>query len=945
MTSVMGTKVMLLSRTLPFRFDLRRFLCWPALALAAGLVLSGCDAWVSVSTRVERAQEHLDQANYRAAMTDLKTALQEEPDNVAARIMLARLSLQLGDIQSADKEVARAIAAGATAEQVSEVQYESLLIQQRFDELAKLLEKPTVSANRRALYQSRAQSAQGKAAEAEQTLKTALEAAPDDVDLILDSARLAAGRGDFQPAMDLPERVAKSPQAHVRAQVLRGSIRLARGQHREALDELLKAQGGGRTVLSIPEKLALATYITEAHLALEDADAAGKSLAILDQWAPAVATTHYLHARIAMLKRDPATVVTECQKALRADPQHLQSQLLLAAAHLGQGSLEQAEETLDRLLATQDNVAARKLLAQVHLARGQPQRAQAVLSTVMAGADRDPQLDWLMGSALLQSGSSASALQHMERGIAAMPDSVDRRIELGTAYLAARQPAKAIEILSAIPKDSPSAPRARGLLVLATAAGKSPAEARSEIDTLIAKSQDDPALLAAAGTYLAVGNDLVKSRALLERAIQLDPKAIAARMTLARLFIRLHDLSGAQTQLKEVVRSDAKNQPARLGLSELAWSQGEKEASRKWLEEAISVDPSAVEARLRLAQMAFIGGDANRGRDLLNQAVDVADDSKMALNGAGKVLARAGLNDEALTKFRAAAAAGLPEGDLNAARLQLDLNRPDEARKVLESALSQNPKWREANQLLIQVDARNGQVERALTRARASAADASPEVLSEFEGDVYAVAGKPAQAIASYEAAQRKRPSSVLALKLFDARRAAKVAPVELSLTQWLLRSPDDVEVRQRLAGYFEAAGRGDEAIAEYEHLAAQKPPDPAVLNNLAWLLHEKGDARALDLAQQAHLAAPKVAEIADTYGWILVERNKPAEGLGVLQTALSGAPGNPDIQYHVAAAYAKSGQQQKAAELLRESLKSGKGFRSRAAAESLLSSIHASGV
>lgn len=180
MTSVMGTKVMLLSRTLPSRFDLRRFLCWPALALAAGLVLSGCDAWVSVSTRVERAQEHLDQANYRAAMTDLKTALQEEPDNVAARIMLARLSLQLGDIQSADKEVARAIAAGATAEQVSEVQYESLLIQQRFDELTKLLEKPTVSANRRALYQSRAQSAQGKAAEAEQTLKTALEAAPED---------------------------------------------------------------------------------------------------------------------------------------------------------------------------------------------------------------------------------------------------------------------------------------------------------------------------------------------------------------------------------------------------------------------------------------------------------------------------------------------------------------------------------------------------------------------------------------------------------------------------------------------------------------------------------------------------------------------------------------------------------------------------------------------
>jgi Flp pilus assembly protein TadD len=138
--------------------------------------------------------------------------------------------------------------------------------------------------------------------------------------------------------------------------------------------------------------------------------------------------------------------------------------------------------------------------------------------------------------------------------------------------------------------------------------------------------------------------------------------------------------------------------------------------------------------------------------------------------------------------------------------------------------------------------------------------------------------------------------------------------------------------------------GRSDEAIAEYEKLAEQKPPHPAILNNLAWLLHEKGDARALDLAQQAHLAAPKVPEIADTYGWILVQRNQAAEGLSVLQAAMSGAPGNPDIQYHVAAAYAQAGQQKKAAELLREALKSGKQFRSREAAESLLMSIRAAG-
>ncbi|HEX4973141.1 MAG TPA: tetratricopeptide repeat protein, partial [Steroidobacteraceae bacterium] len=148
--------------------------------VAIGIALAGCDAFVSPQTRVERAQKHLDQANYRAAMSDVKTALEQEPDNVAARVLLARLSLTLGDIQTADKEVDRAIRAGAKPEQVTELQYEILLAQDRFDDLAKLLETSALPANRRALYQSRLQTAQGKAADAEQTLKAALEAAPDD---------------------------------------------------------------------------------------------------------------------------------------------------------------------------------------------------------------------------------------------------------------------------------------------------------------------------------------------------------------------------------------------------------------------------------------------------------------------------------------------------------------------------------------------------------------------------------------------------------------------------------------------------------------------------------------------------------------------------------------------------------------------------------------------
>jgi putative PEP-CTERM system TPR-repeat lipoprotein len=479
--------------------------------------------------------------------------------------------------------------------------------------------------------------------------------------------------------------------------------------------------------------------------------------------------------------------------------------------------------------------------------------------------------------------------------------------------------------------------------VLATATGKPAVEAGREIDALVAKNPNDAALLAAGGSYFAAGNDVEKARGMLSRSVELDPKAVASRMALTRLLLRMNDLPAAEAQLKEVLMIEPPNQPARLALSELAWGRGDKDQSRKWLEEAISVEPSAVEARLRLAQIAFVEGNATRGRDLLKQATMVGGDRKSALNGAAKVLARAGLTDEALVQFQQASAAGLAEADLNAARLQIDLNKPDQARKVLESALARRPGWREAEQLLIRVEARSGRVDRALALARAGAAGKPAGAVKEAEGDIYTLAKKPTQAIAAYEEAQRQSPSGALAVKLFSARRDAGVASPEASLTQWLQRSPNDVQVRRALVLVYQAKGESEEAVAQYERLMEQGAGDPVMLNNFAWLLHQKGDARAVDLARRAYTAAPGIAEVADTYGWILVEGGKTAEGMKVLQEALAKAPTNPDVQYHLAAAYAKTGERTKASELVRESLKAKGAFASRSAAEGLLRSLTAS--
>ena len=67
-------------------------------------------------------------------------------------------------------------------------------------------------------------------------------------------------------------------------------------------------------------------------------------------------------------------------------------------------------------------------------------------------------------------------------------------------------------------------------------------------------------------------------------------------------------------------------------------------------------------------------------------------------------------------------------------------------------------------------------------------------------------------------------------------------------------------------------------------------------------------DSRTQDTAELAYKAAPGSAQVADTLGWILVEKGEIKRGLELLQQAAKGLPKEGDVQYHYAAALAKSG-------------------------------------
>lgn len=157
------------------------------------------------------------------------------------------------------------------------------------------------------------------------------------------------------------------------------------------------------------------------------------------------------------------------------------------------------------------------------------------------------------------------------------------------------------------------------------------------------------------------------------------------------------------------------------------------------------------------------------------------------------------------------------------------------------------------------------------------------------------------RAVAADEAALALDRSSRRVNRLAGALAASGAADRAVSLLDsWLVEQPEDGVAWSNLGMIQQQQNRVDQALAAYEQAVVHAEPNAVILNNMAWLYLDRNGARALELATRAYELAPSRAEIVDTYGWVLFQQGRQAEGLSALQQALIIAPRNAEIALHV---------------------------------------------
>ena len=166
-----------------------------------------------------------------------------------------------------------------------------------------------------------------------------------------------------------------------------------------------------------------------------------------------------------------------------------------------------------------------------------------------------------------------------------------------------------------------------------------------------------------------------------------------------------------------------------------------------------------------------------------------------------------------------------------------------------------------------------------------------------------------------------------------------QVGPARAVLQNWIADHPNDNAVALSIAGLDLEAGKIAEAETLLTGILQRQPNNPVALSNMAWIFQIRGDPQAREYAQKAYFLAPGPATAA-SLGWVLTTSGDPVRGLVLLTEAVRQIPNDAALQYHLAYAYAASGEKAKAETTLRALLAAVPNFSDRPAAVRLLSTV-----
>ncbi len=852
------------------------------LSLLLVSMLCGCTP--STEESVSQADKLLAAGEFDRAAKLLGDVLAADPNDSAALLHMARASYLLGDATAALAYLNRHGAADADSQAL---RLETMLLLGRAQEVIDRLAGDKLVADvDRARLLGMAYDQLGKPESAAAQYAAAMKAAPGSPLVLTSMARHLMEQRKYDEALALLSNAGGDAQVQPQVLLAKGLLLSGLRRWQEARGTLGRALEAGKASISRAEVFRAHAAMADASLELNELAPARTSLASLQLLGPESPLTYFMRSRLLLAEKKPEQAVIDLQKCVGGAPNLVEARMLLAITLQQLGRLEQAALQYRAVLAlVPAQPQATRLLAQLELGRANPVGAQSVLEKLPAAALASGEGASLLAAALVQSGDVERGLRLAEQSVVQNPADVDSRFALATLYLAAGRREAAAKALQELP-DTADAVRRDALLLMALPANWSTND-QTMVRQILARNNSQPAVLAVAARVLELAGDHSNALELQQRVVALSPNSIAALRQLADLHSRQGDPRAAAGVLQKAIDIEPRNESHYVVLARVLAASGDQEAAKFWLQKAIGAQPAATEARLELAQLLGRQGNQKKAAEYLQQAADISKGSMDTLLRVGQVWLLIGDAERALAALRNPGLADRAVAHYVIALALEKLGRKQEAMTAAEKSHSIDRNWLPASVLQVRLELDNHGEDLALRKIERVRSPKWPEgTTEELRAEIYLRGNRLAQAATELEKAYEKAPNGRLAARLAQVELSRKTDPTK-PLIRWLARHPDDANIRRLMAGYHLSLGQREQAIATYQQILQSSPGDVVSLNNLAWLYYETKDRRALATAESAWSKSPKMAQVHDTYGWILVESGRVQDGMNILEGAL----------------------------------------------------------
>ncbi|MDP1902416.1 MAG: PEP-CTERM system TPR-repeat protein PrsT [Rubrivivax sp.] len=914
-----------------------------AIAAGALTVLPSCGA-DSESQQIASAKSYIEKNDQKAAIIQLKSALQNNPQSGEARFLLGQALFNSGDLTAAIVELEKARDLKYSANAVLPLLAKGLVAMGQpkkvTDQYGQIALSDRAAAAELQTTVAVAYGAQGMIDRSQAAVNAALQSDPKNTSARLLQARLTARGGAVEKALALVSEALVDDAKRAEAWQLKGELLLGgKGDVEGGIKAFRDALVADPQYL--PAHSALISMMVKKH----DVQGFKAQVVALKKAVPNGPTTRFYETEVALFDGDLKSAREGAQQLLRFAPANARVLQLAGTVEFRSGALILARSHLNKALQLAPHLlVARRMLAETYMREGLPVKALSTLQPLLEQVNPDAESLALAAEAHLQNGDPAKSEAYFT--LAAKANPADTRVQtaLALSQISTGNIETGFAQLESLATHDPSSFADLALVSLWLQRNELNSALKA-VDRLQGKLADKPLPYYLRGRILAQLKDTAGSRASFEKALAIDPVYFPAVAGLAAIDIAENRLEDARKRYEALLAREPRNFQALLAVADLRKRAGATPAEvSAILVEAVKLNPTEVAPRLMLIDHHLAQRDAKTARAVAQDAIAAIPDNIQLLDALGRARLAAGETQQAIIAFGTVAAAqpGLAQPHLRLADAYVQAKDYAAAARSLRRALEIAPNLLVAQRGLVQLALADKRSDNALAVARAVQKQRPTEAVGYLlEGEIESSQKRWGTAIAATRAALERSRTSEIAIRLHTQYViAGRAADAERFAATWEHENVADVGFHSHLGSM--AISRKDFGAAEarFSKVLTLRPDDALALNNLAWLMVQQAKPGAVSFAERANKLLPDQAPIMDTLASALAAENLLPKAIEWQRKAIEKAPAAPEYRLSLAKLLIKSGDKTAARSELESLAKLGGRFGAQAEVAALLKSL-----